>query len=134
MPIYVKISLIIPCIALLLVQCTVLRSVNESTITRDLVEFKLFTEYIICKNYHQGFEKIMVWDSHRARKTDSLLSKFMFDKSIYVLYIKPDKTIEYLFNYVYLFGNRKFLIFDFSGTMREMNGIVKIEEGIYYRH
>lgn len=143
---YIKIIAIFICV-FLFAQCSVIRPTSQRKVEKEISEYKLMTEYIICKNYHDNFESKIVLGINKAKETDSLIFDFMRRKNIVTIYItkaadlprhniKYGDHIEYAFKHIPIFGKQRQLIFDSSDDVAIQNKYrrecIVIEEGIYY--
>lgn len=155
---YIKILVLILAI-LFFAQCSVMKPASERKVTKELSEYKLMTEYILCKNYHLNFTKDKIYSFVNLPENDSLVYNFMRKNNIFLIYIQKgsgftkleeenfklnnpgyrgDSLIEYHFIHIPVFGRRRELKFDFSSDKkiqsekRKGSKQVVLEEGIYY--
>lgn len=130
------------------VQCKVIKPTSKRKIEKKLSDYKMMTEYILCKNYHNDFRGTIFIDFGNVKEIDNVLFDFMHRKNIVIICInsfenpndntKRTNKIEYRFNFIPLFGKRRELRFeipsDYEIQSEKNGGISKftLEKGIYY--
>lgn len=134
---------------LLFIDCNVASPTSSRRIKKELIDYQLMTQYILCKNYHEGFNSNIIYGFEKAQETDSLLYEFMRKYKVTGIYvnkaihlpsddIRYGNRIEYHFANVPVVGKRSKLIFDFSSEKKNLNeescgkGCIVVEDGVYY--
>jgi hypothetical protein len=143
-------------VCLLFIQCSIIKPVSARRIAKNLVDYKSITNYIISRNYHEDFNRTLMYDYGNLPGNDSLLYNFMRKENITSIHCigritgltskaqkeefkihnpayRGDSLIEYHFFSIPVFSRRRQLIFDLSSDKeKERSKKDVLEAGIYY--